>query len=544
MKLQSKSHSSWANGAVVYHIYPLSFKDSNGDGIGDLKGIIEKLDYLNDGTENSLGVDAIWLSPIYTSPMKDFGYDISDYYNIDPAFGDLEIFNELVRKCHERGVRVVMDFAANHTSVEHQWFVESMSSKDNPKRDWYIWRDGKAEGLPPNNWLSVFGGSAWECDKKTGQYYLHSFFKEQPDLNWRNNAVGREMEQVLEFWLHRGVDGFRLDAAYYLIKDDQFRDESPNPNYDPKKDDPYNALLHTYSNGRPETLETINAFCQVLGLHDDKFIVSEAYVDIPALTQLYGACANNLHAPVNFNLISMGWDAKTHKTFVDDFESSLTPNDLPTYVLGNHDRSRVTTRLGQERARLAAMLELTLRGMPFIYYGEEIGMEDTPIPQQQILDPLEKNVPGFNLGRDPERTPMQWNAKAKSGFTNAKPWLPINENYKTINVEKELSDPRSTLNLYRQLVHYRKQSPALLKGRYVPIDCVNDSIFAFVRQLGGDRILVILNFSNDPQTTSTQFHRGKVAISTYLDKEKEGAINLENLVLRPNEGYLIEISGN
>lgn len=532
---------SWTRGAVVYHIYPRSFKDSNSDGIGDIKGIIEKLDYLNDGTDNSFGVNAIWLSPIYKSPMKDFGYDISDYYQIDPIFGSFDDFEDLHKECHRRGIRLIMDFVANHTSSEHPWFLESKSSKNNAKRDWYIWRDGKPDGSPPNNWLSVFGGSAWEKDATTGQYYFHTFLKEQPDLNWRNPNVRKEMERVLEFWLHRGVDGFRSDASYHLIKDDQFRDDPPNPNYIAGKSDPYETLLHTYSQGRPETLEAMNAFCNILGLHEDKFMVSEAYVDMPELSKLYQACSNNLHAPFNFNLISLEWNAQVYKKFIDDFNNSLRPEDLPTYVLGNHDRSRVATRLGQAKARIAAMLELTLRGMPFIYYGEEIGMEDVPCASEEVKDPLEKNVPGFSLGRDPERSPMQWDDSQYGGFSNKEPWLPISENYKEVNVAKESKDPKSMLNLYKTLIHYRKNSKVLLFGEYVPIENSNSNIFSFIRSIENEKILVTLNFSGNEEIFSMGATRGKIVCNTLLDKNQGEEVDLEKFYMRPNEGYVFTL---
>ncbi|PIR87565.1 MAG: alpha-amylase, partial [Candidatus Harrisonbacteria bacterium CG10_big_fil_rev_8_21_14_0_10_45_28] len=288
-------NKNWSRRAVVYQIYPRSFKDTDGDGIGDLKGIIEKLDYLNYGTDGSLGITAIWLNPIYKSPMKDFGYDISDYRDIDPIFGDLGIFDRLVAEAHKRGIKIIMDFVPNHTSSEHPWFQESKRAKDNSKRDWYIWRDPKTDGSPPNNWLSIFGGSAWTRDEKTGQYYMHSFLPDQPDLNWRNKDVRDEMADVLRFWLKRGVDGFRTDAMYHLIKDDEFRDDPPNPNYDALRDEPYNAFLHVYSQGRPELTETANTLCNVLGEHsDDIYMVSEAYLGLPQMMEFYKACDNSL----------------------------------------------------------------------------------------------------------------------------------------------------------------------------------------------------------------------------------------------------------
>lgn len=527
---------NWSRYAVVYQIYPRSFKDSNGDGIGDLHGIIEKLDYLNDGTEKSLGIGAIWLSPIYKSPMKDFGYDISDYTDIDPVFGNLETFDHLIKEAHKRNIKIIMDFVANHTSIEHPWFKESRSSKTNPKRDWYIWKDPKSDGSPPNNWLSVFGGSAWTLDRKTNQYYLHSFLPEQPDLNWRNIEVKTAMEEVLEFWIHRGVDGFRSDATSHLIKDDQFRDDPLNPNYKGSEDS-YKRLLHIYSQGRPEALDTINTFCSVLGLHKDKYIVSEAYLDIPEMTRLYKACSNNLHAPFNFNLISLPWDAKLVKNHIDSFEASLSKDDWPSYVLGNHDRLRVATRVGEKRARLLAMLLFTLRGMPFVYYGEELGMENVDVPVNK-----QKDLVGNRLAanRDGERTPMQWDGSVYAGFSIVEPWLPVGKKYKDVNVEKELNDSLSMLHLYRQLIHYRAHNHVLLHGSYRSLDLGDNHVFAYLRELGDEKVLVVLNFSKDKESVSFPYQKAKVICTT--NREKEGKIvSLKKITLAPYQGYVAEV---
>ncbi|MBI2430838.1 MAG: alpha-glucosidase C-terminal domain-containing protein [Candidatus Levybacteria bacterium] len=536
MNDKHKFQLNWSRKAVVYQIYPRSFKDSNNDGIGDLQGIIDKLDYLNDGTEKSLGIGAIWLSPIYKSPMVDFGYDISGYTDVDPVFGDLKTFDRLVKEAHKRDIKVIMDFVANHTSIEHPWFKESRSSKINPKRDWYIWKNPKPDGSPPNNWLSVFGGSAWTLDKTTNQYYLHSFLPEQPDLNWRNVEVQAAMEKVLEFWMHRGVDGFRSDAAYHLIKDDQLRDNPANPTYKGAKNS-YNSLIHTYSQGRPEALDTMNTFCSILGLHRDKYMVSEAYLDIPEMTKLYKACSNGLHAPFNFNLISLPWDAKLIRNHIDDFEASLSKNDWPNYVLGNHDRPRVVSRIGEKRARLLAMLLFTLRGMPFVYYGEEIGMKNIDIPED-----LQKDLFGNLLAdnRDGERTPMQWDDSANAGFSNAKPWLPVGEKYKDVNVEKELDDSLSMVHLYRRLIHYRTNSHVLLHGSYRSLDLGDNHVFAYLRELSDEKILVILNFSKDEESVFFPYQKTKVICTT--NGEKEGKIiDINKVTLSPYQGYVVEV---
>lgn len=532
---------NWSRKAVVYQIYPRSFKDSSGAGIGDLNGIIERLDYLNDGTEKSLGIGAIWLSPIYKSPMADFGYDVSDFFDIEPLFGTLETFDKLVSEAHQRGIRVIMDFIPNHTSSRHPWFIESRSSLRNPKRDWYIWRNPKGNGSPPNNWISVFGGSAWTFDENTRQYYLHSFLAEQPDLNWRNREVRDAMIQVLKFWLNRGVDGFRTGAIYHVIKDNEFRDDPENPNYIPGKDFQYNALLHIYSQGRPEIFDTTNTLCEVLGKYEDKFMVSEVYLDLPDMVKMYKACSDKLHSPFNFNLMNIPWGAGDYKIFINAYEASLTPEDWPNYVLGNHDRPRLASRLGRDRARLAAMLLLTLRGMPFIYYGDELGMQDVPIPAEKVRDPWGKRTPGFSLGRDPERTPMQWNTEPYAGFSNAEPWLPVGEDFKEYNVETESADPHSIFNLYRRLIHFRKDSPALLQGSYSSLNIMNNNIFGFVRECPEEKLLILLNFSGEEQELALIFQKAKVICNTSLYKEFGEELDLKDLSLRPYEGYVFTL---
>jgi len=525
----------------MYQIYPRSFYDTNNDGIGDLPGIIKKLDYLNDGTEKSLGVEAIWLSPIYRSPQVDFGYDVANYNDIDPIFGTLSDFDRLVEEAHARGMKVIMDFVPNHTSIEHPWFAESRASKDSVKRDWYIWRDPKPNGGPPNNWLSVFGGPAWELDKQTGQYYLHSFFREQPDLNWRNEEVRKEMLNVLEFWLHRGVDGFRTDSIHHLTKDSKFRDDPPNPNYKPGNSDPYDALLHIHSLGYDEPLDNINAMCEILGLHDNKFLVSEAYLDIPEMTRLYGACQNNLHAPFNFNLMTMPWSALKFREFIDKFETSLLQDDWPTYVMGNHDRLRIATRLGQSRAKLIAMLLLTLRGMPLIYYGDELGMECVDISPEKILDPFEKNVPGMNFGRDPERTPMQWSGATHAGFSKRNPWLPVEKEFKKRNVTGESRSSKSTFNLYRKLIWFRKSSKALLRGKYQSFDCGNQDIFSYKRTVEDEEVTVFLNFSGQDQKLNYALAGVKLVCNTDSETRANEDFKSAELILKPYEGYVFTV---
>ncbi|MBI4359894.1 MAG: alpha-amylase [Candidatus Jacksonbacteria bacterium] len=540
-KNSGKINKNWFRKSVVYQIYPRSFKDTNGDGVGDLNGIIEKLDYLNDGTDASLGINAIWINPIYKSPMKDFGYDISDYRDIDAIFGTMADFDRLVSEAHQRGIKIIMDFVPNHTSREHPWFQESKSSRDNPRRDWYIWRDPRQDGSAPNNWLSVFGGSAWTIDEATGQYYMHSFLPDQPDLNWRNEEVRDEMADTLRFWLKKGIGGFRMDAVYHLIKDDQFRNDPPNPNYNAARDEPYNALLHVYSTGRSELLETANTLCNILGEQgQDTYMVSEAYLGIPQMMELYHACDNSLHAPLNFNLMMLPWNAAEFKKFIDEYEEKLGPGDWPNYTLGNHDRSRLATRLGQSRARLAAMLQFTLRGTPFVYYGDELGMEDVKIPDERCFDPWGKNVPGFNVGRDPERTPMQWNANANAGFTNGAPWLPVSPSYKEKNIESESRDPNSMLSFYKELIHHRTNSYALLTGAYKPMESGNESVFVFGRECASDKLLVAINFSDSVQTIILSVD-GTLLCNTHRGKCGGGKIQSEQLRFDPYEGLIVKL---
>lgn len=527
---------SWSK-AVIYQIYPRSFKDSNSDGIGDLKGIIQKIDYLS-----YLGINAVWISPVYNSPMIDFGYDVSDYCKIDPIFGNLKDFDLLVKEAHKRKIKIIMDYIPSHTSTKHPWFLESRSSKENPKRDWYIWKNGKSDGNLPNNWLSVFGGSRWKLDKKTNQYYLHTFLTEQADLNWRNRKVKEAMLDVLKFWLERGADGFRVDAFDHIFKDQKFLDEPPNPNYRKRIDDPFDSQLHIYTTGQPELYDLIKVFSNVLKEYGEKFMITESYVDLQALTKLYKA-GDMLHAPFNFQFIQLPWSATHYKEFIDEFDRAVGPNYLPTYVLGNHDRSRVATRVGSQGARTAAMLQLTLRGIPTIYYGDEIGMTDGVIPKEKVQDPFEKNVPGQRLGRDPERTPMQWNSERNAGFSNVEPWLPISSGYKKINVESESKTPKSMLNLYKKLIHYRQKSNGLLFGKYNSTEVNNKEIFAYSREFKNEKLIILLNFSNKEQHLSLPTQQyGRLVCNTYLDKKDNAKLKLNSLVFRPYEGYMLNFN--
>ena len=509
--------------------------DSNGDGVGDLQGIRSKLDYLQ-----WLGIDAIWISPIYPSPMADFGYDISNYTDIDPIFGTLDDFDVLLEDAHGRGIKVLLDYVPNHTSDQHPWFIDSRSSRDSAKRNWYIWRDPALDGGPPNNWLSNFGGGAWAWEENTGQYYYHAFLKEQPDLNWRNREVQETMLGVLRFWLDRGVDGFRVDVMHHIIKDIEFRDNPPNPEWRPGMP-PYYELLTTYTTDLPEVQEIVAMMRSVLDDYDHRMMVGEIYLPVERLMAYYGASGKGAHLPFNFQLLRLPWNAREIAAAVERYEALLPPYGWPNWVLGNHDKSRVATRIGAAQARVAAMLLLTLRGTPTMYYGDEIGMHDGTIAADQVQDPFEKNVPGLGLGRDPERTPMQWNGEECAGFTTGKPWLPITELSKTIHVAAERDDPKSILTLYRRLIELRRVEPALSVGEFAPLPA-NGDLMAYVRKTAERRLLIVLNLGPKPQSfeLSDLQCRATLLLSTHLNRGREKLGN--NLDLRGDEGVIIELS--
>ena len=467
------AHGPWWKSAVVYQIYPRSFADTDGDGIGDLEGITRHLDHLK-----WLGVDAIWISPFFRSPMADFGYDVSDYCDVDPVFGTLDDFDRLVEEAHERGLRVIIDWVPNHTSDRHPWFVESRSSRDDPKRDWYVWVDGTPD-QPPNNWKAAFSTTdpAWTWDDATDQWYLHLFLPEQPDLNWRNPEVVAAMHDTLRFWLDRGVDGFRMDVIHALVK---------QPNF-PDVDDPW---LSTDRLDEPATHERIRGFRELLDSYpDDRVSVGEVFILSTAKVVEYYGNDDELHLAFNFPALFAPWDAAKWRKRIDRVVEEFDPREAwPTWVLSNHDNPRHRTRYGgsEGRARAAAVLLLTLRGTPFMYQGEELGLTDADVPPDQTVDPG---------GRDGARAPIPWNPAPGHGWAGD-PWLPWPPEAGTRNVEAERADPGSVLHLYRRLLAARGASPALQLGTWTPIDSP-DGVIAYERTYDDDRRVVIVNFTED-----------------------------------------------
>ncbi|HEU5444714.1 MAG TPA: alpha-amylase family glycosyl hydrolase [Pseudolabrys sp.] len=530
---ESKDFRWWERG-IIYQIYPRSFKDSNGDGIGDLRGIRSKLDYLQ-----WLGVDAIWISPIFPSPMADFGYDVSNYTDVDPIFGTLADFDTLLTDVHQRGMKLLLDYVPNHTSEQHPWFNESRSSRTSAKRDWYIWRDPAPGGGPPNNWRANFGGSAWEWDEKTGQYYYHAFLKEQPDLNWRNAPVRAAMLDVLRFWLDRGVDGFRVDVMHHLVKDTDFRDNPPNPEWRPGMS-PYRELLTTYTVDLPEVQEIVAQMRSVIEKYDDRMLVGEIYLPVERLMAYYGASGKGAHLPFNFQLIRLPWKAKEISQAVERYEALLPSYGWPNWVLGNHDKPRIASRAGPAQARVAAMLLLTLRGTPTMYYGDEIGMRDVTIEPDQVRDPFEKNVPGLGLGRDPVRTPMQWSGSPWADFSSTRPWLPLSADFATQNAAVQSEDPSSLLTLYRRLIELRRAEPALCVGDYGALPAGEDLI-AYLRTAAGRRLLIVLNLGSRERTFDISAFKAQLSLllSTYLDRTSEKITG--KLHLRGDEGIIAEL---
>jgi alpha-glucosidase len=538
----ARGHEWWRH-AVFYEIYPRSFADADGNGIGDLGGITSKLDYLK-----SLGVDAIWITPCYPSPQVDFGYDVSDYRAIAPEYGTLADFDRLMAEATRRGIRIVMDLVMNHTSDRHPWFVESRASRESPKRDWYVWRDGSGRGKPPNNWISVFGGSAWQWDERTGQYYYHFFYKEQPDLNWRNPAVKDAYFDVARYWMERGVAGFRLDAIGTLFEDPALADNPVDPGVNWLGDP---NMRHEHNTDLPEVHDVVRDLRQLADSYPgDRVLIGETGGQtIAEIARWYGAKRDEFQLPMNFRF------ANVNKLSAPEFRQRIADADTnpaggwPVYLLGNHDEDRQWNRYGDgvhndAIARLLATMLLTLRGTPILYYGEELGMENNdPERVQDVKDPIGKLFWPKNKGRDGERTPMQWDATVNAGFSRQPPWLPVPESSRKKNVAVEDKDPGSLLNLYRRLTALRRSTPALLEGEYRALLESDPNVLAYLRRDGADAVVVALNMSDAGQKVRLDLgplgltsNDAATLLSTVGTDTRDRP--LDALSLAPFEGYV------
>ncbi|WP_045235097.1 alpha-amylase family glycosyl hydrolase [Deinococcus pimensis] len=531
---------AWWQTGVVYQVYPRSFQDSDGDGVGDLRGVTARLDYLA-----SLGIDAVWLSPVFTSPMLDFGYDVSDYCDVDPLFGDLDDLDELIREAHARNLRVLLDLVPNHTSDQHAWFVEARASRGSPKRDWYVWRDPSPDGGPPNNWLSFFGGRAWTLDETTGQYYLHQFLPEQPELNWANPEVRGAMLDVMRFWLDRGVDGFRVDVLWLLAKDAELRDEPPNPTYRPEQFEFY-TLEHCYTQDLPEVHAHVREMRAVLDEYStpgrERVLVGEVNLPPDRLVTYYGD-GDEAHLPFNFELLYLPWTARAVREAVRRYDALCRAHDgWPTWVLSNHDNARVRTRVGDAQYRVAQTLLLTLRGTPTVYYGDELGLADVHVPRERQRDPQglrQPDAPGAS--RDPARTPMPWDESPFAGFSTVEPWLPLGDS-KARHVSAQMHDARSDLNYFRSLTRLRRDRRSLHAGDLEVVDAGHDDVLAFLRRSGDDCVLVLLNFTGEtrPVRLPDVSACGRILLSSDGGREG-GTFPLDALVLGPHEAALVDL---
>jgi alpha-glucosidase len=539
--VDAEGHQWWQN-AVFYEIYPRSFADSNGDGIGDLKGIDSKLNYLRD-----LGIDAIWISPCYPSPQVDFGYDVSDYEDIDPMYGTLKDFEHLSHDAKKHDIRIIMDFVLNHSSTQHKWFIDSASSRTSAHRDWYIWRDGKAPGVPPNNWISGFGGSAWQFDSKTGQYYYHFFAVGQADLNWRNPAVEAAMFDVTRFWYKRGVSGFRLDAVDLLFEDPNLHDnpvlEGTNELGDPNMQNKYNDKL-------PEVHVELKKLRRVAD-ENNAVLIGETYTsNRDELKEYYGDHNDEIQMPMDFMFCTV--DKLSPADFRAQIANAESTGGWPVYVISNHDMTRSYNRYGDGKhndqiAKLMAGMYLTLRGTPIMYYGEELGMENNdPVRKEDVKDPI--GIAGWpkEKGRDGERTPMQWNDSPYAGFSPTRPWLPVPASFKTHNVDSELADPNSILQFYKRLLALRHHEPALLYGDYVALNQDNPNVLSYLRRYKNEAVLVVLNMSATAQqinfNLSEQGISSAKATTLLTSSANASSGQLDQVTLEPFEVYIARVS--
>lgn len=525
----------WWRDGVIYQIYPRSFMDSNNDGIGDLPGITQKLDYLED-----LGINAIWLSPVYPSPDKDFGYDVADYCDIDSKFGGMKAFDAFLKIAHEKGIKVMMDLVMNHTSDQHVWFQQSKSSTDNAYRDWYIWKSPGMNGKKPNNWQSRFGSSGWEWDANTQEYYFHMFFKQQPDLNWRNPKVYQAMMDQIKFWLDKGVDGFRLDVFNAFFKDEQFRNNPYQLGITK-----FDQLQHIYDADQPEMFTFLREFRELLDSYPERYAVGETFMGNYTTPAKYiGDKA--LHAAFEFSFLRSPYRASTFNKRISRWENILEQKGWPNYVLNNHDvvrsASRYTRSEDDQRLKVLATLLLTLRGTPFMYYGEEIGMRDILISKKSdVLDPVGRYFWPFFKGRDGCRSPMQWNSELNAGFSTARTWLPVHPNHKWRNVESQEQDGNSLLNFYKQLLKMRRANESLQRGMYLPLTYEPKRLLAYLRQTSEQSSLVALNFSKRKTglVLGSQLLKGNWRLGISNKRDQFPEIRDRKIILEENEALVL-----
>ncbi len=537
--VDAEGHQWWQH-AVFYEIYPRSFADSNNDGVGDLNGISSKMSYLHE-----LGVDAIWISPCFPSPQVDFGYDVSDYRNIDPMYGTLTDFDHMVAEGKKSAVRVILDFVPNHTSDQHPWFLDSKSSRTSAHREWYIWRDGKAEGKVPNNWISLFGGSAWKLDPTTNQYYYHFFYAQQPDLNWRNPAVEKEMLDTTRWWYQHGVAGFRLDAVDTLFEDPELKDNPVDPGTNAQGDP---NMQHKYNTNLPEVHDELKKLRKVAD-ESNAVLIGETYTsDVAALDRYYGDGGNELQMPMDFMFTTV------NKLSPPEFRRQIAAVDSahgwPVFVISNHDMARSYNRYGDGKnndaiAKMMGAFYLTLRGTPVMYYGEEIGMENNdPTRKEDVKDPIGRTGWPQEKGRDGERTPMQWNTAPNAGFSKATPWLPTPPSFMTHNVESESKDPNSVLNLYKKVLALRHTNPALLDGKYIALNEDDQNVMSYLRIYKGKAVLVALNMSAAPQKATFNLASqgfAKPSLKTLIASSAAAATNNE-VMLEPYGLLIAELN--
>jgi alpha-glucosidase len=490
------SRDRWWQGGVFYQIYPRSYADANGDGVGDLAGIISKLDHLA-----GLGINGVWLSPVTCSPNRDYGYDVSGYRDIDPAYGTLDDLDALVRQAGERGIRILMDLVPNHTSDQHPWFVDALSGRAAAHRDYYVWADPKPDGAPPNNWMSIFGGPAWQLDEASGQYFLHNFEAAQPDLDWWNEDVRREFDEIVRFWWDRGVAGFRIDVCNMMIKDKDLRD-NPSATADDPLDQQFMGVRSVYNTDRPEAHDILRRWRAIADTYEpERLLIGETNVEqLRTLMEFYGAGRDELHGGFNFVFINAPFEAAALRTVVEGTEALIPPEAWPIWTGSNHDVSRLATRWADgdpAKVKVALLILLTLRGTPFLYQGDEIGLTDGPIERADVLDAVGTRFWPYYKGRDPERTPMPWHGGSGGGFSppGVRTWLPMADPAQC-NVAEQEGDPTSVLELCRRAIAARAASDDLAVGTYRSLASPGGT-WAYAR---GEGTAVLLNMSDTPAT--------------------------------------------